>query len=382
MVFQDPNPVNTFFSLLRSGMYGIPVPPSQLPAAIDWKGVVALAKKHVVLGIIIDSIQFLPPHLRPSAPLAAKLNKFALGLIQTNLILEKRAARLVAFLREHGIPGVLLKGQGIARCYRMPQMRQSGDVDFYVGKEYYGKAVSLCKRHLTDGKDSDHETDQHFGFDMEGVPIEIHRLASKIYSPFRKKRFQDWIVEELEHSPARRTLTIGGTDITLPSLDFDAIFIFYHAWRHYIMGGIGVRQLCDWAMIFHTHAGAIDTKRLAENIERFGMTKGWKLFACIAVDHLGLPEDKIPLYDPAYRRKSEKILEEIIEGGNFGYYSKAYRRSPGLTWGLKNGMKKFGTITGYFLSIFPIVPVEATFLYISRLYYGTMSFTKRSIRNL
>ncbi len=360
-------------------MYGTPLPESELPEEIDWKAIIKLANIHAVLGIIIDSIQFLPEGLHPSGPTLAKMNKFALGLIQANTVLENTAARLVTFLKQHGVNGVLLKGQGVARSYyRIPQMRHSGDIDLYVGKTTYKKAVDLCLQKVVKNKNTCHETEQHFDFWLGGVPIELHRLASRIYTPSRNKLFQAWTAEQLEHSANQRTVTMGNTDVNVPSYDFDAIFIFYHAWRHFIMGGIGLRQLCDWALIFHTHAGDIDTAALEENIRRFGMTKGWKLFACIAVTHLGVPRDKMPLYDPAYCRKSEKILADILAGGSFGYYSKAVARTPIYGHGLWHGLGKVRNITEYFIAIFPIIPVEATFLTINRLFSGTISAIRKS----
>lgn len=358
-------------------MYGIPIPESELPGRIDWKAVIALAKKHVVFGIIIESVQMLPERLRPSGAVAAEMNRFALGLIQTNIILDNTIARLSGFFEQHGIKGVLLKGAGVARYYRQPQMRQSGDIDFYVGNTVFKRAVGLCQNELIKETVLG-ENEQHFDFYLDGVLIELHRIASRVYSPIRSRRFQRWVVDELEHSAARRTLTVGDTDILLPSYDFDAIFIFYHAWRHFIMGGIGLRQLCDWAMIFHSHGSDIDTERLKANIRRFGITKGWKLFACIAVKHLGVPADAIPLYDPAYEKKSERILADILSGGNFGYYSKANARTPIFGRGLSVGLGKVRNVTEYFVSLFPLIPVEATFLYANRLFFGTISHIRRS----
>lgn len=368
-----------FFALLRSGMYGIPIPAAELPASINWKEVISLAKKQVVLGIIIDSIQLLPENLRPAPPLADKLNKFALGLIQANLVIEKTVGRLVEFFNQHNIKGVLLKGQGAGRYYRQPQMRHSGDIDFYVGKQAYKKASQLCREYLRDNNTKCSHNEHHFNFSMNGVPVELHHTASTIYTPARNRRFQQWTVEQLENSPARRTVLLGNVEVTLPSYDFDAIFIFYHAWRHFIMGGIGIRQLCDWAMIFHTHADDIDKEQLIEDIHRFGITEGWKLFACVAVRYLGASADKIPLYDSSYHKKAEKIFEEIMEGGNFGYHSAAHLRTKGYQQsGLRYGLLKVGNVTKYFLSLFPLIPLEATFLYLNRLYHGTIDTLRRS----
>lgn len=373
-----------FFSLLRAGMYGTPLPEAELPDSIDWKAVTALAHRHAVLGIIIDSVQHLPERLRPVNPIAAKMNKFALGLLKTNLILDRTLARLVAFLKQHGIEGVLLKGQGVARYYRIPQMRQSGDIDFYVGKTNYKLAIELCKTHFVSDKNDCEETEQHFSFHIDGVLIELHRLASRIFSPLRNIRFQKWIVKELEHSPYRRTLTIDNVSVTLPPLDFDAIYIFHHAWHHLVTEGIGLRQLCDWAMIFHTHGVDIDVKCLKRNLARFGMTKGWKLFACIAVDYLGVPADKMPLYDHAYSRKSAKILEYIIKGGNFGRYAKnsAVNVTPVNGYDFHYGMQLAGIIARNFKTFFPIIPAEATCIYFYRLYEGAKAGIVRSVQKL
>lgn len=380
MVYHDAA-IDIFFSLLRSGMYGSPIPESRLPDVIEWNSIFRLAKKHAVVGIIIDSVSLLPERLRPSQQTVAKMNKFALRILQTNIAMDKTIARLVSFLRSHHIEGVLLKGQGVARYYRMPQMRQSGDIDFYVGEKAYKKVIAVCKRNLIGPDEETYSSEQHFCFKMGGFPVELHRWATRIYSPIRKQRFHNWMVHELEHSSRRRTLTIDNVGITLPSYDFDAVYIFYHAWRHFISGGIGLRQLCDWTLLFHTHADDIDTDALIANIRRFGITKGWKLFACIAVNHLGLNAEKMPLYDPAYSEKSDKILHDIIAGGNFGFYTEANIRTPmqGLGWRIALGKSR--NIIGYFISLFTLIPVEATFLFFHRMIFGSIAFTRRSLRH-
>lgn len=376
----SPNSIEIFFSLLRSGLYGAPVPEPELPDSIDWKDIAALAKKHAVQGIIIESVEFLPERLCPSAETYAKMQRFALGLIQANAIIDKTVARLTDFFKPYGIHGVLLKGQGVARYYRKPPMRHNGDIDFYVGKKNYKKAVAACNEKLVENKKDCFETDQHFDFFIGKIPIEIHRLATRVYSPLRNKRMQRWIVDQLEHSPDRRKLTIDGVEITLPSYDFDAIYIFYHGWRHFITGGIGLRQLCDWVMVFWSHYDDIDIERLVENIHAFGITNGWKLFACIAVDHLGLPADKMPLYDPAFGKKSEKVLDEILAGGNFGFFSEAYVNLPASRSSLAYSLRKFRSAANYSFSLMPLMPVEATFLFFNRLYIGAIAVAKRAMR--
>lgn len=374
MVFQEDFSFDTFFALLRSGMYDTPIPEADMPDTIDWKPIIVMAQKHAVLGILIESIKFLPERLRPSASTSAKLSKYALGLIKTNQVLDNRASELVSFLKQHGITGVLLKGRGVAYSYyKIPQTRQSCDIDLYVGKESYQKAADLCREHLADDKDACYETDRHFNFHFGGVEIELHFLSALIYNPLWNRRYQKWSVGQLEHSPSRRAIPVGNADITLPSYDFDAIFIFYHAWYHFITGGIGLRHLCDWAMILHSHSENIDTASLIRNLKRFGMTSGWKTFGCIAVRHLGVAEDKVPLFDPSYSKKAEKVFAQILEGGNFGFFSEEYIGSPNKH-DLQRGITVLRKITKDFIRNFPIIPVESTFLYLDGLSRGVKTY--------
>lgn len=367
-----------FFDLLRAALYGRPVAEADLPDKIDWPAVFKIAKRQAVVGLIIESLQFIPARLRPAGELASKLDAFALGLLRTHLVIDKTAARLATSLRQQGVDGVLLKGQGVARYYRVPQSRQPGDIDFYVGKRAHEKAIGICKAQLADADSRFDYGSKHFNFTMSGVHIELHRLAAIIATPVRRQRFQKWVEEELENPSRLRTLPIGKMEIKLPSYDFDALFVFYHAWSHFIRGGVGLRQLSDWTMILYNHIDDIDLDRLEKNLRRFGLTKGWRLFGWIAVNRLGLPVEKMPLYDPAVRPQAERIFEEVMAGGNFGFYSVANTRTPMYGTGLKHGLGKVRNITGYFLSLFPLIPAEATFLFFNRLYHGTIDHTRRN----
>ncbi|MDE6367664.1 MAG: hypothetical protein K2K94_00310, partial [Muribaculaceae bacterium] len=133
--------------------------------------------------------------------------------------------------------------------------------------------------------------------------------------------------------------------------------------------------------ILHSHYDDIDISNLEYNLRRFGMTKGWKLFACIAVNHLGVSPDKMPLYDPAYSDKSEKIFDEILRNGNFGFYSEAYARTPLHGHGLWRGLCRLRSTAGCYVSLFPLIPVEATFLFFHRITVGTAMYIGNAIRD-
>ena len=132
-------------------------------------------------------------------------------------------------------------------------------------------------------------------------------------------------------------------------------------------------------MVISSCGDEIDTARLVANIRRFGLESGWKLFACIAVERLGVPAEKMPLYDPKFSGKSEKILEEILRIGNFGYHSEEYKKMRGENFvGKRYAITKFKAITRSYAALFPLIPLEAMFRYFATLLQGPLNIHKRA----
>lgn len=345
----------TFFSLLRSGLYGSTLEKADLPDSLNWRSIVSMAKKQSVFGLVYEASLRLPVELRPSGALRDEMRDYALKNIKAHAVLDNSVAQLSNFYKAHGIEGVLLKGQGVARYYPNSQLRQCGDIDFYVGKSIYPKAAELARQHLMTGTEV--ESSQHLHFPMGKVSVELHRTAGSLYNPYVRQRFTKWIEWELEHSPNRRTAIIGGSEILLPSYDFDALYIFFHAWRHHYNSGVGLRQLCDWALVFHTHYEDIDIPTLVSNIKRFGLTADWKSFAYIAVEILGLDPKRMPLYDPTYSNRSKPILDKILAGGNFGQYFK--KPAVPTHRGFRHKLRTFKSVSLHAKALFPHMPLEA-----------------------
>lgn len=60
-----------------------------------------------------------------------------------------------------------------------------------------------------------------------------------------------------------------------------------------------------------------------------GLRKEWEAFAFLAVNTLGMPEEKMPLYTSSNcaKRESDLILDIVFETGNFGAnYDISYQR--------------------------------------------------------
>jgi hypothetical protein len=132
-------------------------------------------------------------------------------------------------------------------------------------------------------------------------------------------------------------------------------FIFNHFWHHFIADGVGLRQICDWVRLLHVNHGKINLDYLADVLNKMKLMKEWQVFAYIAVNTLGLPSEEMPFYDPKYKKGGDKVLELIMQEGNFGYENqKGYQRPKGYFAGKWYSFKKSFSRNLKVLHIFPL----------------------------
>ena len=131
----------TYFSLLRSALWGDGCPPVQkedVPVLSD------IAIKQSTAPMIYDRLLACGAGI--SAEKAVRMKQFIAKNIMTHTSLNTLIAKVVKELRGMGIEGVLLKGQGNASHYRRPELRACGDIDYYVGEENFMEAAHYISR--------------------------------------------------------------------------------------------------------------------------------------------------------------------------------------------------------------------------------------------
>lgn len=283
--------------------------------AIDWNQLLAWAKKQTLIGILFDGIMMLPAEQRPDKSTMLKLTMWMAKNRQTHARLNHQASKMMRILAEHDIPSLLLKGQGIAQEYLSPESRQCGDIDLYVGPEYYKKACDLV---MGMEIDTPHEGIKHKEFVWEGVEIELHHKAVDLPSEKAERYFEEWASEMLKHDTCVFIPQGETSPIKLPSVQYNSIYIFIHLLHHQLTSGVGLRQICDWMMVLHNGYGVIDTDLLKKQLKMSHLMEVWQVVGTILVDYLGLPSNEMPFYNPNMLAKGDKFLRLVDEGGNFG----------------------------------------------------------------
>lgn len=312
-----------FFELVRSGLWDKKASADLFAEGADWDALCRNAARQSLTGIFADGVNTLPKQMMPPAGTARKLYVSVESIRRANLKLDSVLAELQTLLRENGIEGILLKGQGLSRDYPVPEHRMCGDIDMYTGKDYE-RSCSLV-RTLGDSEGHEDECEKHFHFERRGCTIEIHKYVNVDPNPSANRKLQAWADAFLGNPAGLRRIMIGGTAVNLPPVQFDALFILLHIADHLIRGGIGLRQLCDWSRFLFVHHNEIDVRRLEQDLHTLRLMNIWQIMGWIAVNRLGIDAALMPFYSEKISKKALRCLDAIMVQGNFGQYGDIRR---------------------------------------------------------
>lgn len=317
--------IEAFFTLVKAGLWEQEVRLSGFEKA-DFKEVCRIAEEQSVAGLVAAGIEHIEDICAPKQDVLTLVGK-TLQLERRNLAMNEYVSWLIEKLREENIYALLVKGQGIAQCYERPLWRVSGDVDLLLDSDNYERAKILLLPLAIDAE-SEYKAFKHLGMTMKGgYVVELHgslhtRLSGRVDS------FLDALQMEALTQNRVRTWRNGKTDVYIPAPEIDAIFVFTHILHHFYIEGIGIRQICDWCRLLWTYRDAMDMQVLESRIRSMGLMSEWKAFGTFAVEYLGMPAEAMPLYVSEvqdihefkkFKRKAERIMEFVLESGNFGH---------------------------------------------------------------
>lgn len=349
-----------FLELLRAGLWGTPADPALFTEeATDWKEILRIAKEQTVQVIVADGIETLPKEKWPPKQAMIRLMMTRVKTSQMHTLLNTTLCQVVNALNAEGIPSVLLKGQGVAKNYRLPESRMCGDIDLYVGKENYRRTIETIAKLDPNGNAIGLETSMHQHVTINGVEIEVHHTTDHLSVRKHRKALDKWVNEcmNLTATPVSTNIWSSlGTDITLPPHTYNAFFILHHAVRHLASEGIGLRQICDWMRYLYTYGHDINIVELTEKLKTFNMEQIWEEFSHLATNVLGLPADRLPLKPKkSASQKTDLLLKQIFNTGNFGRYA-AEKIDTSEKNVLKRKWRNFGVQSSRLFVLYKISP--------------------------
>ena len=360
-----------FFSLVRSGLWGISAEEELFHGLtlVHWQELHRLAHMQSLLAIVFDGINTLPADLLPPRSLYLRWAVQTLKIEQANDRINDMVSQLDDLYTGAGLHPVLLKGQGMAVYYRNPRHRQCGDIDIFLGKDEQKLANRLLLK--AGARETGEESNKHSSYEHKGINIENHRIIINMNNPVLNHRFvriiRKWYPQGAERHIAMPT----------PPPSFNAIYIFIHAFEHFLNSGIGLRQLCDWSRLLYRCHADIDSCRLNYDLHRLGLCRAACAFGYVAVNYLGLPSDYFPIDTANSRYLGEELVEEIFATGNFGKYDHRIAPRPNGYW--RGKWYTFCRATRRVCKLYGYAPSEACF-YPLTLIKGTLAIQWNHIK--
>lgn len=310
--------VSLFLELLRSAIWNRPADENlfrQVDTSV-WKEVIGLAESQRVSALLYDGIMTLPAAFRPEKKVLYTLFLQAEAIEKLNKGLNDELGNLVLEYGKIGCPFVLLKGQANAILYPKPEHRAPGDIDLFLyRKGDYEKANEWARKR---GCKMDAEIIHHQSYEINGIHVENHKNIC--YFGIRK---YDVLLEEKMQEIIRNhrfiELEVDNLKVSVLPVEFNAFFLFYHLFHHFIHLGVGVRQFCDWVLFMHMHSHQMDKEVLAGMARQFDLSNAMEVFASAAVKYLGARPDVFPFTTDTEGRFVDVVMDDVLSGGNFGF---------------------------------------------------------------
>ena len=358
----NSNIIETFFLLVRAGLFGrtegIEV---FLPDGVDWAEVYQLAKEQSMVGLIADGIEVVQTewqktHNTPLMPREwiLKFAHVALQQEQRNLNMNKFVAELINKLQEKGNYPLLLKGQGVAQCYRNPLRRACGDVDLLLTEEDYQKTKDYLLPFSSFSKDGN-EYKKELIIQISRWVVELHGSLRCGFSS-RIDRELDKIYHDTFSNRNVRSWMNGKVQVFMLGQEDEVFYVFVHFLNHFYKSGVGIRQICDWCRLLWTFKDSLDVNALESRLKKMKLMSEWRAFGMFAVKYLGMPEEAIPFYceDEKWKRKARQILAFILKTGNMGNNRKEKGKVHSyLSRKMKSSEQRICDLANHF-TIFPM----------------------------
>lgn len=313
------------FALLRLGL-GNSVPEQEnlsdfimLPAA-QWKRIGDMAQEQGVLGVMLDGIDRLEATgYGATRELSKELKLEWIGSVLQGY--ESRNQHQLAVIdnlqkkwAEAGLRMMVMKGHAMGTYYPNPKHRAPGDIDCYLF-DGYAKGNETAK----DWADKvDEGWYKHSVISYRGETIENHQYFVHTREGKKSKKLNQVLVDTLDVDPFNR---IPETNVLLPPVMFNAVFLTYHAQAHFLEEGLKLKQLLDWAMFLKRDGDKVDWEEFWKICDMYHFSRFAEVATDIAVRYLGVTVSsfKLQVSESPY---TEKVLKNTL-------YDKDYVFSSG-----------------------------------------------------
>lgn len=326
---------NIFFSLLR---YAISTSTKLPPMSyFDLLEAFEIAKKQSLVGIVFSALN--KGNIKPTdknehgeeyEDLIMEWMGENVKIVRRNDKLNNDVADVTKCLDINGFETCLLKGQGNALLYPNPSARTAGDIDLWVRTKKHinlEKDIEEAIRFVRTNSNNNCKTIYHHidGLEWNGTEVELHYrphfMQNFLYNARLQRFFFEYADEQFKHF-----VKIGSAKVAEPTLEFNIVFQISHIYQHLFKEGIGLRQVLDYFYVLKAYNAGNKKKSTNWNLllDNLGLLNIAGAIMWILEVKFGMKRDWAIV--AADEKRGRFVLNEILQGGNFGKYDERNAR--------------------------------------------------------
>lgn len=294
----------------------------------EWHSVYIHSRRQSVQGVVYDGVMLLPDRFLPSKQLLLKWISDVDQWERINRLHIQMLCSLVKFFSsEPQIHFEIIKGLAISCYYPKPLHRICGDIDVYCGNpEAVKTAASKLEKagvYVKYGGNDD------ASFMINHVITELHPELIELHNPFIINELRAWEKKVFQKASSSLKPVYNDIEIPVPIPEAHHILVSTHILKHLLAEGVGLRQLCDAAILLRGLHKETDKTELERLCRKFGIYKWSCLLYSFLSEHLGLPEEYLPFIK---HYPTEDLFTEVWESGNMGFYDARKGERPQGKW--------------------------------------------------
>ena len=287
---------------------------------VDWSYLVKVAKEHNLLALFMEGASKYYSYI--SRPEYEQEMKESLGVVAAQVRRTSAFLQLYESFGEMGIHPIVMKGLICRELYgKLGDHRPSGDEDILIRPCEYEQTKRVLIENgyvseLSTESEEQIERLQEISFihPKNRLHIELHlnpmgrendnraRMSDcfvNVFDDYREVEIQDVLIRTMNHQD-------------------HLLFLILHAFKHFTLGGFGIRQLLDILLYQQQYGSEIDLESLNETLQEFKAATFWADLISIGNRYFGfklnvLQEPNCP----------EELLEDMVHCGAFGNKTQA-----------------------------------------------------------
>lgn len=316
-------------AIMRAAVQGT----SASPAGADYPSVFALADQQRLLPIVFETVRETDA-AQANATLFAAVKRQVIGQVLTQVVRAAEFSALYRKLRAAGLHPIVVKGQLCSRLYPLPDHRISADDDLFIPDAEF----SMCHAVLLENglhtacppqqlKDAD-----EISYKKEGSPlyIELHRRLFDFSEDAHNE-----INRFFAHLPAGCEENSGY--LTMQPHEH-LLYLLLHAYKHFVLSGVGLRQFYDIGLWAHAYYDRIDWTLLHSQCD--SVHAATFAAAVFEIDRTALGMNiSLPTPWEKPHVSIEPLLHDVFAGGIYGHSDEARLHSSTVTLNAVNSSR-------------------------------------------